>query len=200
MSEKTNTLPTLLQVNEVGSGLLEIYRLSTEEKFLRQLFEDLFVNHWQEIEYGILVQGGVLEFQPPCVPTKFGYLDGYLTIEFGRFGHLHLCVGWNSGTGCVPSTEEVSRLRLPSKVELYRKLNHRGEPTYWGLRCFNSRKPDAEQTLHIYLPNPLLTEDMKHASEPDWSRLALWDHLRKTYLSLEQPDPKDRTAKRFSHD
>lgn len=196
--ENTSLTPTL--VEELGNGLLEIYNLPTDEAFLRELFRDLFLNHWQEIQYGILVQGGVLEFEPPCAPTKFGYLDGYLTVEFGKFGHLHLCVGWNVGTGCVPSSEAVSLLRLPSRVELYRKLNNNQEPTYWGLRCFNSRQPHAEQTLHIYLPNPLLTKEMQLAAEPDWSRLALWDYLRATYLSLPEPDPKDRLAKRFTHD
>jgi hypothetical protein len=187
-------------VDELGMGKLEIWSLDTSESFLRKLFEDLFLNHWQDIQYGILVQGGVLEFTPPCAPTKFGYLDGYLTIEFGELGHSHLCVGWSTGLGCYPTPAEVSQVRMPSRVELYRKLNDKDEPTFWGLRTFNSRKPDAEQTLHIYLPSPLLTRDMKFANPPDHSRLALWDYLRKTYLGIEEADPRDRLAKRFMHD
>jgi hypothetical protein len=192
-------------VDELGMGKLEIWQLSTSEDFLRTLFQDLFVNHWHEIQYGILVQGGVLEFEPPCAPTKFGYLDGYITVEFGKYGHMHLCVGWNKGVGCCPTPPHAAELRLPSRVELYRKLNNQDQPTFWGLRAFNSRKPDAEQTLHIYLPNPLLTKEMQFAPIPDWNRLALWDYLRKTYLAktyqgIEQPDAKDRLATRFAHD
>src|SRR5690349_25045295 len=119
-----------LTVEELGNGTLQIWQFDTAEEFLRRLFEDLFMNHWQEIQYGILVQGGVLEFQPPGPPTKVGYLDGYLTVEFGKYGHLHLCLGWNSGYGCSPTAEAASRLRLPSRVELYRKLNGKGEPTF----------------------------------------------------------------------
>ncbi|MBI1267886.1 MAG: hypothetical protein GC193_10705 [Cryomorphaceae bacterium] len=189
-----------MTVEEPGNGILECWRLDTSEDFLRKLFEDIFVNNWHQIQYGILIQGGVLEFEPPCAPTKFGYLDGYLTVEFGEFGHMHLCVGWNTGYCCSKTNEAIARLRLPSRVELYRKLNLHGEPTFWGLRTFNSREPEPEQTLHIYLPNPLLTEEMDYADPPEWSKLSLWDHLRKHYLGIEEPDPKDRMANRFSHD
>jgi hypothetical protein len=187
-------------VNEPGHGQLEIWRLNTDETFLCKLFRDIFVNHWKEIQYGLLVQGGVLEFEPPCAPTKFGYLDGYLTVEFGHSGHLHLCVGWNKGYKCSPTSEDVSKLRLPSRVELYRKLNNKGEPTFWGLRTFNSREPAAEQTLHIYLPNPLLTNESDYADPPVWERLNLWDKLRREYLGITEVDPKDRLATKFTHD
>lgn len=188
-----------LIVDEPGNGKLEIWRLDTSEEFLWTLFKDIFENWWDQIQYGILIQGGVLEFEPPCKPTKLGRLDGYLTVEFGKFGHMHLCIGWNTGYKCSPTPADVAALRLPSRVELYRKLNAKGEPTFWALRAFNSKTPEPEQTLTVYLPNPLLTPDMNYADPPDWSRLKLWDHLRKTYLGLD-PDPKDRLAARFSHD
>lgn len=187
-------------VEEPGNGKLEVWQLSTEESFLQKLFTDIFNNWWQEIQYGLLIQGGVLEFEPPCAPTKLGFLDGYLTVEFGHYGHMHLCVGLNKGYHCSPTPPDVAALRLPSRVELYRKLNVRNEPTFWALRCFNSRKPEAEQTLTIYLPNPLLTKEMDYADPPDWSKLALWYHLRREYLGLEEEDPTDRLAKRFTHD
>lgn len=197
MTTKAESLPKI--VEEPGNGTLEVWYLDTSEDSLWTLFKDLFENWWDKIQYGILIQGGVLEFKPPCKPNKLGKLDGYLTAEFGELGHMHLCIGWNSGYKCSPTPTEVSEIRMPSRVELYRKLNNKGEPTFWSLRTFNSRKPDAEQTLTIYLPNPLLTDDMNYADPPDWTRLQLWDHLRKQYLGLD-PDPKDRTATRFSHD
>jgi hypothetical protein len=188
-----------LVVEEPGNGVLHIWRLDTSEDFLFGLFKDLFENWWDKIQYGYLIQGGVLECKPRSAPVKLGRFDGYLTVEFGDSGHLHLCIGTNVGFMCSPTAPEVSRMRLPSRVELYRKVNYRGEPTFWALRTFNSALPRPEQTLTIYLPNPLLTEQMDYADPPDWSRLALWDHLRKCYLGIDS-DPLDRTAKRFTHD
>lgn len=186
-----------ITVHEAGTGTLEVWPLQTGEEFLWRLFSDLFENWWDKFQFGNLNQGGVLEFEPPSKPTKVGRYDGYLTVEFGHFGHLHLCIGWNSGSAATEPA--VAETRLPSRVELYRRLGADGAPTFWALRCFNNRQPQPEQTLTIYLLNPLLTRDMNYADVPDWSRLQLWDYLRKTYLGLD-PDPKDRTATRFSHD
>ncbi len=49
-----------------------------------------------------------------------------------------------------------------------------------------------------FLPNPFYSSAMQRLDAPDWSRLALWDELRRQYLGLE-PDPKDRSATRFEH-
>ena len=43
--------------------------------------------------------------------------------------------------------------------------------------------------------NPYLTVEQKVLKEPRWEHLAMWDHLRKTYLGLD-PDPLDREASR----
>ena len=121
--------------------------------------------------------------------------DGYLTVEFGGW-HMHVCLGETTGKGCEPTPKEVSDHRRPARAELYRKLNKHGQPTFWGLRLFNGKN---EQLITVFLPNPLLTKKMAYAKKPDWSRLKLWDYLRKTYLGLEE-DPKDRLAARFAHD
>lgn len=194
------TLAPHLTVNEPGNGTLEIWQLDTAEESLKKLFTDIFTNWWKEIQYGLLIQGGVLEFEPPCAPTKLGFLDGYLTVEFGHYGHMHLCVGLNKGYHCSPTAPEVAAIRKPSRVELYRKLSAKGEPTFWALRCFNSRLPEPEQTLTIYLPNPLLTHDLNYADPPDWQKLRLWNHIRCTYLGIDLPDPRDMLATKFTHD
>jgi hypothetical protein len=47
------------------------------------------------------------------------------------------------------------------------------------------------------LPNPFLDPDTdRFLSEPDWSRLALWDKLRARWFGLTEPDPVDRSANR----
>jgi hypothetical protein len=88
---------------------------------------------------------------------------------------------------------ELAAHRRTSRAELYRVLNEQDQPTSWGLRLFNGKE---EQQLTVFLPNPFLSSDDRILKEPDWSRLYLWDHLRKTYLQLE-PEEKDRSATRF---
>jgi hypothetical protein len=183
------------RVHESGMGTLEVFPLNTAEDFLFRLFKDLFENYWDKVQFGILIQGSVLEISPPAKPTKVALFDGYLTVEFDRW-HMHVCLGESTGRGCEPTPAAVTAHRRPSRAELYRKLNKAGKPTFWALRLFNGKN---EQLLTVFLPNPLLTDDMNYASTPDWSKLQIWDYLRKTYLNLN-PDPKDRTAARFTHD
>jgi hypothetical protein len=176
-------------------GTLEIFPLDTSEQFLFKLLKDLFENQWEKVQFGILIQGSVLEISPPNKPERVALFDGYLTVDFGKW-HMHVCLGDSVGTGCEPTPPEVSAHRRPSRAELYRKLNKHGQPAFWALRIYNGKN---EQVLHVFLPNPLLTDEMHLAKEPDWTRLAVWDYLRKTYLGLA-PDAKDRTARAFSHD
>ena len=74
--------------------------------------------------------------------------------------------------------------------ELYRRVNADGAPDSWGLRLLNGHD---EQQLTVLLPNPFLSDHHEYLLAPDWSRLALWDHLRKEYLGLP-PDAFDRTG------
>ncbi|MBV8651182.1 MAG: hypothetical protein JO255_06920, partial [Alphaproteobacteria bacterium] len=87
--------------------------------------------------------------------------------------------------------------RRTSRAELYRRLSRAGTPISWGLRLFNGKD---EQQITILLPNPFLhPETDKVLKVPDWSRLALWDRLRARWFGLDEPDPFDRSAKRFGH-
>ncbi len=54
-----------------------------------------------------------------------------------------------------------------------------------------------EQLMTVLLPNPFLDENDRPC-EPNWDRLALWDHLRSEFLNLA-PDPIDRSGDRFVH-
>lgn len=205
--------PQFKTVDEPGMGVLDIFSLPIEEKFLYDMLFDLFTNYWNEIEFGILNQGGVYEITPQCPPTKIGLLDGYLTVNYPG-AHTHVCLGETKGLYCEATPKEVSDHRRPSSAELYRKLNKHGQPTFWGLRILNGKR---EQTLNVFLPNPFLTKTPKmvngkqllidgkpvmeddFAKTPDFTKLALWNHLRKSCLGLD-PDAKDMLGKRFSHD
>jgi hypothetical protein len=181
-------------IDELGNGTLEVWELATSEDFLNRLLTDLFENHWQEIVFGTLIQGSVFEVKVDRPPEKIGVLDGYLTVDFGPW-HFHICIGHNAGTSGNPTSPELVQIRKTSRAELYRRLNPDGSVGSWGLRLFNGRD---ENQITVFLPNPFLSDEMKFLKQPDWSRLALWDKLRKTCLGLD-PDPKDRSGKTMFH-
>jgi hypothetical protein len=132
--------------------------------------------------------GTVWEIKAPCQP-RVGFLDGYVTLDFQDW-HCHLCIGQSKA-----ASPEVARHRRTSRAELYRRLNPDLQPTSWGFRMFNG---GGEQQITILLPNPHLDDDQGYAPEPDWTRLYLWNRLRRKYLNLG-PDPTDQTAPRFYH-
>jgi hypothetical protein len=181
-------------INELGSGTLEIFPVEATETFLYTMLKDIFENYWQEIHFGILIQGAAWEIKAPNAPTHISLLDGYLTVNFGSW-HFHLCIGEYKGSSNCPADPELTRIRRTSRAEFYRLINNEYIPQGWGFRMFNGNN---EQQLTIFLPNPFLTSDMNVASIPDWSKLALWNYLRKKYLGL-QPDPKDQECSKFAH-
>jgi len=182
-------------VFEPGNGSLEIFDLDPSETLLFDLLKDLFENHWQEIGFGILIQGAAWEIEAPSKPESVTLHDGYLTVDFGVW-HFHICIGENNGSKARPTDPALKAHRRTSRAELYRQLNESGTPNCWGLRLYNGKN---EQQLTVFLPNPFLTPDMQIAKEPDWSRLALWDKLRAQWLGFSQPDPFDRSGHRFQH-
>jgi hypothetical protein len=174
-------------IDEPQRGHLEIWPLPHDETFLYPLLQDLFQEHWDKITFGPLIPGAAWEIRSASAPTRITLNNGYLTVDFGHW-HFHLCIGEFSGTDA-----ELARLRRTARVELYRRLNNDDQPVSWGLCLYNH---DGLQQMTVLLPNPLLTADQKIADTPDWSRLELWDQLRKTYLGLD-PDPVDRSAPGF---
>lgn len=174
-------------VEEPGNGTLEIFTLPTDIEFLRTLITDIFENYWDQIYFGTAVQGAVWEVRAPNAPQRISYLDGYLTVDFGHW-HFHLCIGEHQGTRRDPVSPDLARHRRTGRAELYRRLRDEGGPSSWGLRMFNGAN---EQQMTVFLPNPYLTVDQKILKEPDFERLALWDHLRMRYLALA-PDELDR--------
>jgi hypothetical protein len=123
-------------------------------------------------------------------------LEGYLIVAFGH-SHLHICIGPHKGTKREPVPVALATHRQTSRAELYRRLDRQGCPVSWGLRLFNGHR---EQQITVLLPNPFLApETDKVLKVPDWSRLALWDLIRQRWLGLNEPEPADRSATRFTH-
>lgn len=179
-------------VEEEGRGTVEIFSIEPKESILFDLIEDIFTSYWQEIHFGVLIQGAAWEIKAPNAPQKISLLDGYITVDFGSW-HFHICIGLHKGSKKYPVEPELAVHRRTSRAELYRRLNRSCVPQSWGLRLFNGKE---EQQMTVFLPNPFLTNEMKVTRHPDWAKLALWDHLRKKFLG-RVPDDKDRQNQAF---
>lgn len=177
---------------EFGIGQVETFPLPVDEESLFRLLKDLFETHWDQILFGLMIQGAVFEARSEQPPRSVSLFDGYLTVDFGRW-HLHICIGDHQGSPRSPTPPDVAFFRRCSRAEFYRFLNHDGAPRSWGLRLFNGGD---QQQLTVFFPNPFLTNDMTVTQRADWTRLALWDDMRARYLGLS-PDPLDRTGTHF---
>lgn len=186
-------IPMYTATGPAGRPMEHVWSLSVEEAFLKGFFEDLFGNHYAALTFGPIIEGGAYELRVPGKPDKISFGGGYLTVHWGAKGHFHLCLGTNYGPSKSPNSPELIAQRRPLRAEFFRKLDKDGHPVSWGFRMFNGHM---EQTITIFLPNPFLTDADGIAKEPDWTRLALWDELLKTYAG-HQPDGLDRLGKGF---
>lgn len=176
--------------------MVEIFPLPTDEGMLERVLRDLFESHWDKIVFGPIIQGAAWEFQAPHAPTHVGVLDGYLTVAFGA-SHFHLCIGPTRGPRHNPTPAALAQHRRCARAEFFRRLDRAGAPTSWGLRLWNGH---GEQQATIVFPNPFLSADgTKVLRNPDWSRLTLWDEMRRRYLGVNSPDPVDRSGTGFYH-
>jgi hypothetical protein len=181
-------------VDEPGLGTLEVWRLPPSEDVLRRLLTMLFERYWDRITFGPLIQGAAYELRAERRPERIGYQDGYLTVHVGA-SHLHLCIGPTRGDARWPTPPALAAHRRTARAELFRRLNREGAPDVWGLRLRNGH---GEEQITVLFPNPFLTDADQPALQPDWDRLAVWDHVRREYLGLA-PDAKDRSGTRFIH-
>jgi hypothetical protein len=161
-----------------GRVVEERWPLPVEEAFLERLLRDLFENHHSDLTFGPIIEGAAYELKAPGKPEKVAVYDGYLTIHWGGAGHFHLCIGRNEGAAKGAGGEALVAHRRPGRAELFRGLDRVGQPVTWGFRMANGQ---GEPQISVFFPNPFLTDDDQLAGAPDWSRLALWDHVRSTY-------------------
>ena len=181
-------------VESVDGSQLEIFPLPTDEDFLRTLLVEVFEAYWDRIVFGPMIQGAAFEIRCPSAPTKIGFLDGYLTVFFGRT-HFHLCIGAHRGSKESPTPAALRTHRRTASAAFFRGLDSRGAPINWGLRLVNGA---GEEQITVFFPNPFLSDDDEILKTPDWSRLAVWEALLRRYLGRE-PDGRDRLATGFAH-
>lgn len=154
---------------------------------LISLCMDLFVENWNQVVFGPCIQGSVFELQMAAKPTRFSYLDGYMTLYLAESAaHMHLCIGPHTGMKNETSAE-LARIRQCSRAAFTRTLGENGEPHSWGVVLWNGA---GEQMTTFFLPSPFLDmEREKRLREPEWSHLALWNALRARYLNEQVPQP-----------
>lgn len=141
---------------------------------LERLLRELFEAHWQQIVFGPCIQGAVFEIRLTEPPRKMAMFDGYLTVDTGAW-HMHLCIDKHTD---APSAE-ISAQRQTSRAAFFHDQRSNGcVRGTWGLRLWNGL---GEQMITVFFPNPYLTDEQHFQKEPDWSRLALWEQLRRTY-------------------
>jgi hypothetical protein len=141
----------------------------------KNLLAELFEQHWRAIRFGVLGGGVEWEIQPTQPPRIVPLNDGTVTLHFGSW-HLHLRIADRPGLG-GPDTERVHELVF------FRLLDEERSPTEWGLQFVNGR---GEQQMTVLLPSPLRDEQDRPLTRPDWTRLALWNGLRRRYGAAEE--------------
>ncbi|GFG76427.1 DUF7676 family protein [Mycobacterium botniense] len=187
MTDIDTTAPAIVETE--SGGREQRWALPADEASLLELIHICFDEYWDQIWFGIIMEGAAWEVAAPNPPRRISMHDGYATVDFGRW-HFHLCIGENQGRG-----RELGRIRKCARAELYRRLASDGFPCSWGVRLYNGR---GEQMMTVMLPNPFLTNHQQIRDEPAWGQLELWDKLRARYLGLS-PDPFDRAGKGFRH-
>lgn len=166
-------------VQNLDGSTTEYTEIELVQGRLEQLFRQLFEEHWRELIFGPCIQGAVFEICLTEKPKKVAMLDGYLTVDTGPW-HFHLCIGEHKDA----PTPELAHQRRVSRAAFFRDMRERGQVKgSWGLRLWNGL---GEQMITIFLPNPYLTEERKIRKKPDWTRLTLWEQLRREYTAIER--------------
>ena len=174
-------------VETEDGGREQRWPLPADEQSLLDLIHVCFDEYWDEIWFGTLIEGAAWEVAAPNPPTRISMYDGYATVDFGRW-HFHLCIGEHRGTTASPCPQELADHRRVKRAALFRTWGRSCVPASWGLRLWNGH---GEQMITVFFPNPYLDEKGHRPRHPDWSRLYLWDLVRREFLGLE-PDPSDR--------
>ena len=180
--ERTQTLPmSTIEVSPDGA-MVRYSFFEPDETVLRELIDDLFLNHWSRIVFGPSVEGAIFEIHFEA-PPKLSFADGYLTADLGAW-HFHLSLG----PGKRPASEV---LPLKGSVARAAVFERRSEGDHgirsWGVRLWNGYD---QQMITIWLPNACLSDDRKKVlKERDWSKLELYYKLR--HQLLGEPIPSD---------
>jgi hypothetical protein len=145
---------------------------------VERLMREIFAEHWASITAGPIIEGAAFEIRFTAAPT-LTMLDGYLTVDTGPW-HFHLCVNDHRDA----PTPELARIRRVGRAAFVRTDGGRCAPMSWSVVLWNGR---GEQMITVHFPNPYFDADFKRQREPDWTRTALWEDLRRRYAGGRAP-------------
>ena len=163
-----------------------VWEFRPEREPLETLLRDLFENHYESLTFGPCIQGAVFECRVKSPPRRISYLDGYLTVDLGDW-HFHLCIGEHRGDAQHPARPnwrggESARGRCSCGI--YQNPPIAGHaPVSYSVALLNGRD---EQMVTFYLPNPFFDENYRVLETADWTKLALWNHIRHELPGLEE--------------
>ena len=169
-----------------------VYPMAHDEQTLFFFFRDVFAEHWRDIRFGPMLEGATWEMSAPCLPERIDLNDGYLTIDFGTL-NFHLCIGGPKGSSNPQYSQQHQKKQCTAQAEFFRLLTQdRSSATGWGFRCFNGL---GQQQITIHFPSPFysLKPTYQKLDPPDWSRLEVWNSLRKRFLE-QPPESIDKRA------
>ena len=169
-------------VENLDGSKMEYEYMDPAVEKMEKLFRDLYENYWNKLRFGPCIEGAIFELVLIEKP-KVKMLDGYLTVDTGPW-HFHLCIGEYKGTSAHmeinrDTIAEQARQRRVSKAAFVKTLDGSCAPRSWSLRFWNGLN---EQMISIFLPNPYLNDKLQRQTDPDWTKLELWEKLRKEYL------------------
>jgi len=139
---------------------------------IERLLVELFTDHWKALTVGPVIQGAAWEIRFTA-PPRLSMLDGYLTVDTGPW-HFHLCINDTRGNGDA----RLARVRRVGRAAFFRATGGSCTPESYGLRLWNGL---GEQMVTVFLPNPFFDDEGRRLREPDRSRTALWDDVRRRY-------------------
>lgn len=176
-----STPPPDLEDTGPDGARRSIWRLPADRENLENLLLHLFTEHWQDVVFGPCVQGAVFEIQADGPPRHTGYLDGYLTVDFGKW-HLHLCIGEHKGDPGSPCPPDLARWRKCAKAELIHtettKPTGGHPPESYALVLSNGKD---EQMITFFFPNPWLNEKHRVMEVRNEEKMELWEKLLSKY-------------------
>ncbi len=157
---------------DIDGTTIEYDEVPVDGDRIERLLRELLGEHWAHITVGPIIQGAAWEIRFPAAPT-LSMLDGYLTADTGAW-HVHLCVGNTSGDG----RPGLAHARRVAQAAFFRTVGGSCTPATYGLRLWNGL---AEQMVTVLFPSPYLDDQSNVLPEPDWTRTARWEELRRRY-------------------
>jgi hypothetical protein len=138
---------------------------------------ELFEQHWANITFGPCIRGAIFELALSSKPQVFIH-DGYVIVDLGSAGHLHLCVASKDG---------VSACARVAFFAGYTE-SHATEPVSFGIRFWNG---GGQQLLSVFMTarGPAERDEfgIPAGLQADERAIEIWQRLRARYCVGDEP-------------